>query len=189
MASASPRRRFFLEQSKVQFEVWTPQVEETVKQGELPEDYACRIAELKFQAANRKFPNYPHIIIAADTIVSVGKEIFGKPKNRKQAEVFLRTLSGKWHQVITALCCGRGNHMISATEVSEVHFCSIDEYYLKIYLDSKEWCDKAGGYAVQGLASFFVDEVKGNMDNVIGFPFKSFIRLLHEYKKFKSGWR
>ena len=120
MASASPRRRFFLEQSKVQFEVWTPQVEETVKQGELPEDYACRIAELKFQAANRKFPNYPHIIIAADTIVSVGKEIFGKPKNRKQAEVFLRTLSGKWHQVITALCCGRGNHMISATEAERL---------------------------------------------------------------------
>lgn len=187
MASASPRRRFFLEQSKVNFEVWTPHVAETVEPGELPRDYACRIAELKFKAANRKFPDCPHIIIAADTIVSMGTEIFQKPENRKQAEVFLKTLSGKWHQVITALCCGRGNHMISTTEVSEVHFCKIEEQYLKIYLDSKEWCDKAGGYAIQGLASFFVDEIKGSMDNVIGFPFKSFIRLLHEYKEFKSG--
>jgi septum formation protein len=189
LASASPRRRFFLEHSGFQFKVWTPQVDESVIPGELPLHYASRIAELKYKAAKSKFASTPDIIVSADTIVSLGNKIFGKPENRGQAEVTLKTLSGNWHQVTTVICCGRENKMVSGVEISKVHFTRIDDEYLTIYLDSMEWQGKAGGYAIQGLASFFVDEIKGTMDNVIGFPFKTFIELLHELEVFKSSQR
>ncbi len=123
-------------------------------------------------------------MITADTIVLLENKIYGKPKDKLDAYNMIKTLSGKTHQVITAVCCySKDNHVnIEFSDITNVSFTDIDDEIIEKYLENAEYIDKAGAYAVQGIASMFVEKIDGSYDNVVGLPMGRLARNLIEYK-------
>ncbi len=180
LASASPRRREILSGLGLRFTVAASTLTEPSRRiGESPSRYAVRAALCKTRkvAARRK----SGVVIGADTIVVAGDRIMGKPADKAEARDMLRSLSGSWHEVITGIClcdCARQKERKTAS-VSRVHFRPLDPAEISWYLDSGEYHDKAGGYAIQGLASIFIDRIEGCYFNIVGFPVSAFERLCH----------
>jgi septum formation protein len=178
LASASPRRKDILRRLGLRFAVNPSGIEEPArKQRETPAQYASRIASLKARktAENRK----SGIVISADTIVVLGNRILGKPDDKTDAAAMLKSLSGRWHEVISAIClidCG-SNLECCAYSRTRVHFRRISSAELDWLLQSGEYRDKAGAYGAQGNTSLFIDKIEGCFFNVVGFPIVAFGQL------------
>ena len=172
LCSASPRRREYLERLGLRFEVAAPYIDETTRPGEQPADYVRRMAREKAQACS--LPGA--VALAADTIVVAGRpeEVLGKPRDRSDAKRMLRLLSGIEHRVITAVCLG--NELRSVTTL--VKFRSLSEEQIRWLADSGDGDDKAGAYAVQGLAGAFVERIEGSLSNVVGLPLAETLEML-----------
>jgi septum formation protein len=179
LASASPRRAELLAAAGVMFEVKPAEVDERPLDGEAPGDYAIRVAADKARAC-RAAPG--DIVLAADTVVVVDGLILGKPADDGDAARMLRLLSGRTHSVLTGVVVRRGPREASAIESTAVTFSPLSETDIAWYVASAESRDKAGAYAVQGLASRFVSRIDGSYSNVVGLPVALVCRMLAEFQ-------
>jgi len=181
LASNSPRRRELLGNAGFDFEVIPSGVDEgEPSAGELPEEYARRVARDKALDVASRSPS-GSLVLGADTIVTLGGLILGKPAGPSDATRMLRLLSGQTHEVITAICLVRAPDQIEALkhESTFVAFRELSEDEIHAYVASHEPFDKAGAYAIQGLASKFVTHISGCYFNVVGLP----VALLYEILK------
>jgi septum formation protein len=171
LASASPRRRELLAQLRLSCDVHAVRVEETRLPGEAPARMAARLAEAKALAAAAAIgPDDSRPILGADTVVALGDRVFGKPAGGEEAASMLRELSGRVHEVVTAVAVLRGGVMKSGYSRSEVRFRELHDGEIDAYVASGEPLDKAGAYGIQGLAAMFVAHLAGSYTGVVGLP-------------------
>ncbi len=181
LASRSPRRRELLSQIGVRFHMLLfrdkpetdPELDEAVLPGEAPGVYVERVARAKAQAGWRRLEqrNLPRAaVLAADTTVALGERILGKPADRREAADMLAALSGRRHQVLTAVVLKYDAQIESATSVSEVSFRTLSGDDIRQYVATGECDDKAGAYAIQGRAAQFVTGLQGSFSGVMGLP-------------------
>jgi septum formation protein len=170
LASASPRRRELLENLGLVLTIAPVDIDENVRDGEPVRDYAVRVAAEKCDAAVAHRGATGLAVLAADTIVSLGHEILGKPADEAQAEAMLQRLAGRRHEVLTAYRIRLGERVLERLVSTFVTFRSLDGKEVAAYLASGEWRGKAGAYAIQGIAGSFVTEVRGSFTNVVGLP-------------------
>jgi septum formation protein len=168
LASASPRRRELLRSAGIQFEVQPADILEQVHPGEAPKDYAERLAQTKALAVAHHRPH--DFVLGADTIVVVDGKILGKPFDTADAARMLRLLSGRDHQVITGVCLVANGQPQVASESTIVTMSKISEREIADYVATGEPMDKAGAYAIQGIASRWIPRIKGDYSNVVGLP-------------------
>jgi len=181
LASNSPRRIDLLRNAGFDFEVIPSGLDEGLPiPGELPEDYARRAARAKALRVAAGAPSGT-LVLGADTIVTISGLILGKPGGPSDATRMLRLLSGQTHEVITAICLVRAPGQIEALkhETTFVTFRELNEDEIRAYVASREPFDRAGAYAIQGLASKFVTHISGCYFNVVGLP----VSLLYEILK------
>ncbi len=167
LASASPRRRELLAVAGLKFRVRSRPVEEIRAPGEPPLDYVCRLAHAKAETA---WEDMSEIVLGADTTVVLDDQVLEKPADAAEAAGMLQMLSGRTHVVITGICLRHSGGMIVDSESTYVHFVELDLREIEDYVASGEPMDKAGAYAIQGLASKFVDRIEGCYFNVMGLP-------------------
>jgi septum formation protein len=174
LASSSPRRRELLGGLGVAVEVRPAHADESVRAGETPSAYVRRVAQAKARAVDGE------LVLAADTAVTVGGQILGKPVDRADAARMLRLLSGRTHEVISAVCVRRPALRLEFSEVvaSEVEVAPLDDRIIAWYVASGEPLDKAGAYALQGIFGAFVRGVRGSVTGVIGLPLDQTLALL-----------
>jgi len=180
LASASPRRRDLLRSAGIDFEVRPSQIVEEIQPGELPEEFARRAAREKATQVGASMP--PGVLVlGADTVVVIDGQTLGKPSDPRDATRMLHLLSGQTHQVHTGICLVRAPDAIEALkhETTLVTFRDLDEEEIRQYVESGEPGDKAGAYAIQGLASKFVTRISGCYSNVVGLP----VALVYEILK------
>jgi septum formation protein len=178
LASASPRRAELLTRAGVAFEVVTVAVDETPFDREMPESYVQRLAEAKARAASATDPDA--VVLGADTIVVLDGRILGKPRDVSDARDMLRALSGREHQVLTGVAVLDDGVVKVDVDTTSVRFARLGEEDIEWYLASGEPMDKAGAYAIQGLASRFVEGIDGSYTNVVGLPVALVWRMLCE---------
>ena len=176
LASASPRRRELLTRAGIDFEADPADVDERSLPGESAEALVDRLARLKASATAQRHPDRP--VLGADTVVVVDGDVLGKPADQGDAERMLRRLSGRQHEVLTGLALAWRGEMHSHLERTDVWIRDLGEAELAWYLASGEPMDKAGAYAIQGLASRFVTRVDGSYSNVVGLPVAAVVALL-----------
>jgi len=183
LASASPRRSELLRQIGVDFSVLNVSVDEAVFTEESPPAYAKRIALAKASAGWETLQSEYRPVIGADTaVVLPSKQILGKPVNSQQARVYLTQLSGIKHQVLSAVAIvWQQQHWLSL-QISEVQFKPLTDAEIDWYLATGEGEDKAGGYAVQGLAAMFIEKISGSYSGVMGLPLFETSQLLQQVK-------
>ena len=179
LASASPRRRELLAAAGIACEVLPVNLDESPLDGESPDDHVRRLAGEKAQAALARRPET--VVLGADTIVLAGGEILGKPRDAEDAGRMLRALSGRAHEVLTGVALASVRGITVELERSRVWFSPLTEGEIADYVASGEPSDKAGGYAIQGLASKFVVRIEGSYSNVVGLPVALVYRLLKGY--------
>ena len=177
LASNSPRRQQILTAAGIPFTVRAPQIPEHRRAGEPPIDYVRRLAEQKAFAVSMA-PD--EVILAGDTVVVVDEHILEKPRDHADALRMLRLLSGRDHEVVTGICLRTASRTIVDTAVTRVHFVELSGAEMDAYVASGEPMDKAGAYAIQGLASRFIDRVEGGYFNVVGLPISLVYRYLKE---------
>jgi nucleoside triphosphate pyrophosphatase len=175
LASASPRRAELLAAAGILFRPCPVDVDERPLDGEAPRDYVLRVARDKARAC-ASAPDA--VVLAADTAVVVAGEILGKPADADDAARMLRLLSGRVHLVLTGVALRRGDREVGAVEATAVTFDLLTEEEIAWYTSTAEPSDKAGAYAVQGLASRFIARVDGSYTNVVGLPVATVCRLL-----------
>lgn len=175
LASASPRRRELLSLTGLPFTVDAPEVDETC---DLPPREAVQeISRHKALAGAQAHPGCA--VLAADTLVAVDDIALGKPRDEDDAARMLRLLSGRWHQVYTGVCAVSPDGAIHAAfDQTDVRFADMPEEAIRRYIASGEPMDKAGAYAVQGIAGLWIEELRGSHTNVIGLPLALTRRLL-----------
>lgn len=178
LASASPRRANLLAAAGFVFDVSPVEVDETPLDGESPSDYVLRLAILKARAFQCADPG--EVVVAADTTVVIDGRILAKPADADEARLMLETLAGREHSVLTGVAVRHGSRLMSATEQSRVRFLQLSPAEIAWYVASGEPADKAGAYAVQGLASRFVEGVEGSYSNVVGLPVARVYLMLKE---------
>jgi septum formation protein len=189
LASRSPRRRELLTQVGVRFHLLLfrdrpgegPDVQEVSMPGEKPDLYVERLARAKADAGWRRMQqrNLPHApVLAADTTVALDGKIFEKPVDRKQAAEMLESLSGRTHEVLTAVALKQDDWMESALSRSEVRFKTLAPRDIEQYVGTGEGDDKAGAYAIQGRAARFIVELRGSYSGVMGLPLYETSELL-----------
>jgi len=181
LASASPRRRELLSQIGVPFQVLTVEVNESIDAAEAPVDYVTRLAEAKAGAglaacATARAPLRP--VLAADTTVVIDGETLGKPADAEDAARMLGLLSGRTHQVLTAVALGTAEGIAACVSASAVRFREIKAAEAREYWNTGEPKDKAGGYAIQGRGAVFVAELHGSYSGVMGLPLFETAELL-----------
>ncbi|MDK3075793.1 nucleoside triphosphate pyrophosphatase [Sedimentitalea sp. JM2-8] len=168
LGSGSPRRLELLAQLGLRPDaVRAPDIDETPGRGELPRPYCIRIAREKAQAVRADSDD---VVLCADTTVAMGRRILGKPDHADEAAEFLRALSGRRHRVITAVAVRRGDRLWEKDVVSTVRMKRLSDPELGSYLDSGDWCGKAGGYAIQGPAGAFIPWISGSFTSIVGLP-------------------
>lgn len=181
LASASPRRHELLDQLGVRHEVLPADIHECPHPGEAPEAYVQRIAAEKSLTAQRLSGNRLPVM-AADTEVVLDGEIFGKPVDEHHANAMLTRLSGGEHRVLSAVSLRAGGRHWTALNTSIVRFGALAPEDIAAYWASGEPRDKAGAYAIQGLASRFIPRIEGSYTNVVGLPVESVSRMLTEIR-------
>ena len=192
LASQSPRRRELLKQIGVYFEMLllrseshgNLEVDEAPQTGEQPEEYVRRICLAKVAAGcealkQRILPLFP--VLAADTTVALDGRIFGKPDDEKHAAQMLRELSGREHQVLSAVAISLEAHSEIAVSVSTVRFAKLTDERIQRYLLTREYTDKAGGYGIQGHAGAFIEHLEGSYSGVMGLPLFETVQLLRQF--------
>jgi septum formation protein len=179
LASGSPRRRELLQQIGVPFEVIRVDLDETAGQGELPLAYVSRLAAAKADAGWRHSRRTaPAAVLAADTAVVLDGKILGKPNDVDDAMRMLRELSGRTHEVLTAIALRTAHASQGTVSCSSVTFRSIGSDEARRYCDTGEPLDKAGAYAIQGYAAVFIADLKGSYSGVMGLPLFETAQLL-----------
>ena len=168
LASSSPRRKDFITKLGLNFQIVKPDADETVLVGESASDYVKRMANEKANIVAALHSN--DIVLAADTIVVCDNRILGKPVNREDAKNILRLLSGRIHEVMTAVCIIKGDEEIEIFEVTKVTFAPLTEELIDTYVASGECDDKSGAYAVQGIGAMLIQKVEGSVSSVVGLP-------------------
>jgi septum formation protein len=195
LASGSPRRLALLNQAGIEPDALRPaDVDETPKRGELPRACANRLARAKADAALAALKLDDNLrgafILAADTVVAVGRRILPKAELADEAAQCLRLLSGRNHRVYTAICLVTPNEAFRQRLVeTRVRFKRLTEDDLRGYIASDEWRGKAGGYAIQGIAGSFAVKMVGSYTNVVGLPMYETVTLLGGEKfPIRDGW-
>ncbi|WP_067100300.1 Maf family protein [Marinomonas atlantica] len=184
LASSSPRRKELLSHLVNDFQIIPADIDETPYALEKPEEYVLRMAREKAEAvANQYELSHRAIVIASDTSVVLGGTILGKPADFEHAKSMLRALSGQKHQVMTSLCvCNSGlNRVATCNVISDVEFREISDLEIEHYWNTGEPADKAGAYAIQGLAGMFVKHISGSFSAVVGLPVYEVTQLLAEF--------
>ena len=176
LASASPRRADLLRAAGIPFDVFPVDVDERFRPGEKPEHAGVRVAEAKAVAAADVHPDA--IVLGADTTVVVDSEALAKPEDAEDAARMLRLLSGRSHDVLTGVCLVSEERKFVYVETTRVHMAAMEESEIAWYVSMREPFDKAGGYAVQGLASRFVAGIDGSYANVVGLPISRVYEVL-----------
>ena len=175
LASASPRRAELLRAAGIEFDVHPAHVDERELGDESPDAYVRRVAEAKARAINARFAR--SLVLAADTTVVADRHLLGKPIDVEDARRMLHMLSGRVHDVITAVTLIAPDRAVDTrTDLTTVEFSQLSQTEIDWYVSSGEPMDKAGGYAIQGLASRFVTRIVGSYSNVVGLP----VALVHE---------
>jgi septum formation protein len=186
LASQSPRRSELLRSAGISFRVRSANVDETQAPGELPRDFVRRLARAKAEAIAGDLIPGTDLILGADTVVVVNGETLGKPAHATDAKRMLHLLSGRWHEVITGICL-KGEELILDDETTRVFVASLTEEEIEEYVATGEPMDKAGAYAIQGLASRFIQRIEGSYSNVVGLPVAMVYNHLCRFKLKKSG--
>jgi nucleoside triphosphate pyrophosphatase len=192
LASQSPRRRQLLEQLGVRHELLLPDANEdtemieNVLPGEAPAPYVRRVTALKLDAAmqrleRRGLPAAP--VLCSDTTVALGRAIYGKPANAREAARMLRELSGTTHRVLTAVAVQKGDRRLDALSDSRVTFAAMTPLQIRRYVESGEPMGKAGAYAVQGRAAAHISHMSGSYTGIMGLPMHETAQLLRAF-----GW-
>ena len=184
LASASPRRQELLRNAGISFTVQPADVYETPLPGELPRECAERLARDKALAVWRLRPQ--DVVLGADTIVVVDEAILGKPIDPADAARMLRQLSGRVHRVITGVCVveaagtGENRELRTASEATLVTMNDLSDDEIRDYVATGEPMDKAGAYAIQGMASRWIPRIEGDYSNVVGLPVALVYRMLSD---------
>lgn len=184
LASASPRRLTLLAQAGVEPEALRPaSIDETPRKGEMPRTLVARLARAKAEAARDQIANDKDVadafVLAADTVVAVGRRILMKPKLVEEAVAALQLLSGRSHRVLTGVCLIDPQDRVKAKIVeTRVRFKRLSRDEIEAYVASREWRDKAGGYAIQGLAGCFVQKIVGSYTSIVGLPLTEVVSML-----------
>jgi septum formation protein len=168
LASASPRRRELLSQIGVPHVVTGADIDESVRPGESPSDYVVRLAREKALAVRRGGQLLP--VLAADTTVVLDGAVFGKPRDREDAVRMLGRLSGRRHEVLTAVALADSRGVQERLSSSTVQFRTLSEEQCSAYWETGEPRDKAGGYAIQGFGAVFIEFLSGSYSGVMGLP-------------------
>jgi septum formation protein len=181
LASGSPRRRELLQQIGVSFRVVGTAVDETALKGEGAVEYVLRLAAAKADAGWERSRDAAEVpVLAADTAVVLDGQILGKPTGQEDAADMLRRLSGRTHEVLTAIAVRGAGGVRSLVSRSEVTFRAIDDAEVQAYWETGEPCDKAGAYAVQGHAAVFIADLRGSYSGVMGLPLYETAGLLSD---------
>jgi septum formation protein len=197
LASASPRRQELLRAAGIAVTVQPTNLPEAPLEGEAPKAFAERLAREKAWAVFKQRPN--DFVLGADTIVVVGKEILGKPTDASDAGRMLKMLSGRSHEVTTAVCLMGPRPAASAepnpgaaakseslgdvrSETTSVKMNELTDEEIQAYIATGEPMDKAGAYAIQGMASRWIPRIEGDYSNVVGLPIALVYRMLREHK-------
>ncbi len=180
LASASPRRRELLDQIGASYHVVISEIDESVRTGESPGDYVCRVAREKaldvWQRAGTDKP-----VLAADTAVVLDGRIFGKPRDRLQAIEMLQELSGRTHEVWSAVALiTSGGRILERLNVTQVTFSVLEPEWIEAYCDTSDPMDKAGSYGVQGMAAQKISRLEGSYSGVMGLPLHETSEILDE---------
>ena len=176
LGSGSPRRKELLAQlGVIPDAILPPDIDETPRKAELPRPYCARLAREKALAVQASPED---IVLCADTTVALGRRILGKPETAGEAARFLTDLGGRRHQVITAIAVRRGDQIWTRESVSAVKMKRLSDAELNAYLASNEWEGKAGGYAIQGMASAFIPWISGSFTGIVGLPLAETTALL-----------
>jgi septum formation protein len=176
LASSSPRRRELLANAGILFDLQPAHIDETQRPGEDPKGYAARLAREKAQAIAAARPK--DVVLGADTIVLIDGQVLGKPAGAADAARMLRLLSGKSHEVSTAVCLIANGSTFEHLETTRVRFEKISREEIEGYVNTGEPMDKAGAYAIQGGASRWIPSIEGDYFNVVGLPVAAVWRLL-----------
>jgi septum formation protein len=167
LASASPRRRELLSLTGLTFTIDAAEVDEHTSLG--AKEAVQELCRRKALAVASRHPG--EIVLAADTLVAMHDIPFGKPEDEEDACRMLRSISGKWHQVYTGVCAvSRDGQVFTGLDTSDVHFMEMSDTDILAYVKTGEPMDKAGAYALQGIAGMFISEVRGTPSGVIGLP-------------------
>jgi septum formation protein len=187
LASASPRRQELLRRASIEFTVQPANIDETPLANEPPRDYAERLAREKALAVSSTQP--ATYILGADTIVVIDDQILGKPRDADDAARMLRLLSGRTHAVVTGVCLVSpaascqlplANRTKTASETTLVTMDEISDAEIRSYVATGEPMDKAGAYAIQGIASRWIPSIEGDYCNVVGLPVALIYKMLQE---------
>lgn len=181
LASQSPRRRELLEQIGQTFRSLSPNVKETVIAGESPKTYVERLAVAKAAAGFVLANDDTAVVLGSDTCVVAENTILGKPKNQAHAAEMLSQLSGRTHQVHTAVALVDHNRQAVKTSTTDVTFRTITDAEANAYWQTNEPLDKAGGYGIQGLAAIFISHISGSYSGVMGLPLFETAELLQQF--------
>ncbi|MBH5328241.1 septum formation inhibitor Maf [Eikenella sp. S3360] len=184
LASASPRRRELLNALGFRTLPLPAEIDESALPGEAVADYVARMARQKNAAARQilrqrgEEPAWP--VLSADTVVALEERILGKPRDAAHARAMLESLSGREHQVWTAVCASHGGQTLAAVQRSDVRFKALGAQEIQVYIDSGEPLDKAGAYGIQGVGGVFVTHLAGSFSGVMGLPVFETVRLLRQ---------
>jgi septum formation protein len=176
LASASPRRQELLRAAGIPFEVQPANIPEDPLPGEAAKDCAQRLARDKALAVANQRPN--DCVLGADTVVTIDGKILGKPPDAADAARMLRLLSGREHQVITGVCLAVNGQAFVASAITVVTMNEITDQEIADYIATGEPMDKAGAYAIQGIASRWIPRIEGDYSNVVGLPVALVFRML-----------
>ena len=178
LASQSPRRRQLLDLIGIEHEVSPADIDESVRAGELPEQYAERVAREKVEHVGRR--NGDALIVGADTIVVIDDIILGKPRDVEDAARMLRMLSGRSHTVMTAVAARHADRTVSGVEIVDVTFLPLDDDRISRYIATGEPMDKAGAYGIQGYGATIVRRIDGDYFAVMGLSLIRLVAVLRE---------
>jgi len=176
LASSSPRRQRILAALGLEFLVQFTEIDETRLHGESAEEMVSRLAQMKARAVE---PGMAQFVLGADTAVVLGDDVLGKPRDRNDAMAMLQRLSGRTHQVLTAVALRGPDSVQTALSCTDVRFREIGRDEALAYWQSGEPRDKAGAYGIQGIGGTFVAHIAGSYSGVVGLPVFETARLLH----------
>ena len=182
LASQSPRRAELLSQIGVEYEVKVADIDESILPGESAQDYVCRIAcsKARVVAAQLEKTQKSVPVLAADTTIELDGDIIGKPHDNEDCQCILRQLSGRDHQVLSAVALLHGARLDYRLSRNRVRFKSLSKAEIDAYCASPEPMDKAGAYAIQGRAAVFVEHLQGSYSAVMGLPLFETAQLLRD---------
>ena len=180
LASASPRRMELLRQIGIDFHVLPVDLDESMQRGETVLEHAKRLAieKARLGYAQVSAQGDDPVVLAADTVVEIDGDLLGKPRDNRQAAAFLSRLSGETHKVHTAIAVVSGNSELTGISSSEVEFTELSVQQIAAYVETGEPMDKAGAYAIQGIAAQFIVNLNGSYSGVMGLPLYETAKLL-----------